>query len=1162
MSDTISVLFASGDDAADRLWQRWRDGPHPDLDAFLTEVGPLSPRELAALLRVDQRARWQAGERVPAESYLRRYKALEADPDCALDLIYGEFLLREKRDETPPLEEYLWRFPEHAAQLRPQVELHRALASAAEPGTGGEPPAAETLDDTPPELDAAGGQGPWPQVAGYDILGELGRGGMGVVYQARQRSLNRVVALKMLLAGPHADPDQRARFRAEAEAVARLQHPHIVQIHEVGEADGRPFLSLEFVDGGTLKDRLSGAPQPARESARLVETLARAVHHAHEHGVLHRDLKPANVLLVACGLGDGGPEAAKPQAASVVPKITDFGLAKQLPGPGRSGSGGRTESGAILGTPSYMAPEQAAGRLKDVGPAADVYALGAVLYELLTGRPPFQGETPLDTLQQVASDEPVPPRQLQPKLPRDLETICLKCLGKEPARRYESAAVLADDLRRFLDDRPIRARRAGAAERLWRMARRSPVAAALTATAALSLVAGTLVSLYFAVQAGRSATRADQDRQRADERTADAETQLYIAHMNLAQVGYDDNQVSQVVPLLDRWRQPSSAGRDLRGWEWYLLDRQCHTELLNLAGNFSQLQSLAYSPDGRWLAVGQAKGVQLWDAASGREVRTLTGPRDLVTAVAFSPDGQQVAAGGRENLLWLWDAQTGRCLHTLAGHTGSVDSLAFTPDGTRLASAGLDRTVRFWEVGSGRELPALRRVLGRPIQLAFSPQGQTQALLGADLELWDGAGDQPPRRVGPPGLRPRAAAFSPDGALIAEAGGNVVSVWDVKTGQARFSYFGHTGPVLGVAYSADGSRLASCGRDQTVRVWDGRTGHLLSTFKGHTAAVYGVAFAPDGLRVASTGWDGTVRVWDAVAAANPCVVTGHANNVWSLVFAPDGRWVASASEDGTVHLTGVADGRLRLGYSPEEAAVTAVIHVAVSPDGRLLATAGRGPDIVLCEAASGRQAARLKGQTAAVHGVAFSPDGTRLASIYADGTLRVWDLAAGPAALPPVRHPGDMDAVAWSPDGTYLVTGDEHGAICLWDPGSGQQIGTLAGHSGSVHGLAFNRDGSRLASAGGDQTVRVWDPSDGRELLVLRGHAAAVNGVAFHPDGTRLASAGDDNTVRLWDLATGQGVFTLRDFTSDVTAVAFSPDGRRLAATAGLYVKIWDGTPR
>jgi WD40 repeat protein len=1159
MSDTTSIPSASGEDAADRLWRLWRDGPPPDLDAFLAQAGPLRAGELAAVLRADQRARWQAGERVPAECYLRRYAGLETEPDSALDLIYGEFLLREKRGEAPALEEYLWRFPEHAAALRPQVELHRALAPAAEAGPGGAPPAGETLDDAAPEPGPASKEPSWPEVAGYDILGELGRGGMGVVYQARQRSLNRVVALKMLLAGPHADPDQRARFRAEAEAVARVQHPHIVQIYEVGEADGRPFLSLEFVEGGTLKDRMSGAPQLARESARLVETLARAVHHAHEHGVLHRDLKPANVLLSFSGRSPSGAPLCERPLNEVVPKITDFGLAKQLPGPGKSAAGGRTESGAIVGTPSYMAPEQAAGRLKEVGPAADTYALGAILYELLTGRAPFQGETPLDTLQQVAADEPVPPRQLQPKVPRDLETICLKCLGKEPGRRYAGAADLADDLRRFLDNRPIRARRAGAAERLWRLARRSPVAAALTATAALSLVAGTLFSLHFAVQAGRSATQADQERERADDRTADAEAQLYVAQMNLAQVGWDDNQLSQALAQLDRWRQPSSAGRDLRGWEWHLLDRQCHAELLSLAGNFSQLQGVAYSPDGRWLAVGEGKDVRLWDAASGREVRTLTGPPDLVTVVAFSHDSQKLAAGGRDGAVWLWDAQTGRGLHTLAGHTGGVKSLAFTPDGTRLTATGLDKTARLWDVRSGREVRTLRHVDDRLRYLVVSPDGQTLALLGKDLEVWDTTGERPPRRVGPAGLAPSEAAFSPDGTLIAEGHDNFIGVWDVHTGQPRFAYFGHTGWVRGLAYNADGSRLASCAQDQTVRVWDGHTGHLLRTFKGHTAAVYGVAYAPDGLRVASAGWDGTVKVWDVIGTANPRAVTGHTDAVGSLAFDPAGRWLASAGEDGIVQLVDAADGRMLRAFPSQQAAVT---NMAVSPDGLWLASAGRGPDIVLREAESGREALRLKGQTGILQGVAFSPDGTRLASGSADGMLRVWDLAAGRVVLPPVRSGDGLEVVAWNPDGTYLATGAEHGAICLWDPGSGQRIRTLPGHSGPVNGLAFSQDGARLASAGYDQTVRVWDPANGQELLVLRGHAAMATGVAFNPEGTRLASASFDQTVRLWDLATGQGVYTLRDFTHPVSAVAFSPDGRRLAATDGPDIKIWDGTPR
>jgi hypothetical protein len=311
-------------------------------------------------------------------------------------------------------------------------------------------------------------------VPGYEVLEELGRGGMGVVYRARQTSLGRTVALKMILSGPHAGVADLARFRAEAQAVARLQHPNIVQVHEVGEHGGLPFFSLEFVEGGSLASRLDGTPWQPAEAARLVLTLARAVGHAHARGVVHRDLKPGNTLLAADG----------------TPKVTDFGLAKRLAGePGAPATGdGLTQSGAILGTPSYMAPEQAAGKAKDVGPAADVYALGAIFYELLTGRPPFRGPTPLDTVRQVLADEPVPPRRLNPRVGRDPDTVCLKCLEKDPARRYASAEALADDLRRYLRGEAIRARPVPWWDRAWRWCRRRPGAAAAAAVAALAVL--------------------------------------------------------------------------------------------------------------------------------------------------------------------------------------------------------------------------------------------------------------------------------------------------------------------------------------------------------------------------------------------------------------------------------------------------------------------------------------------------------------------------------------------------------------------------------------------------------------------------------------------------------------------------------------------------
>jgi serine/threonine-protein kinase len=420
---------------------------------------------------------------MPVETYLQQQPALRSDSDKVLDLIYQEILLREEEGERPLLAEYCQRFPHLADQLALQFELDGALDSkllAASPALHGVPA-------TIPVSDAEPGTA-LPSLPGYDVLEVLGRGGMGVVYKARQASLNRLVALKMILSGVHAGPQELARFRTEAEAAARLQHPNIVQVYEIGTHDGRPFIVLELVDGNLAK-HLAGTPLPARQAAQWLETLARAVHYAHQRGIVHRDLKPANVLLNRDG----------------ILKITDFGMAKIVAGR----AAGQTQSGAVLGTPSYMAPEQAAGKTRQIEPATDVYGLGAILYELLTGRPPFQAATVQETLDQVRLHEPLPPSRLQAKVPRDLETTCLTCLQKEPARRYASAEALAEDLRAFLGGEPIRSRPASRWERLVRWGRRRPAEALLLGTAAMILIgfgAGSLWShtLVVAAVAGLS----------------------------------------------------------------------------------------------------------------------------------------------------------------------------------------------------------------------------------------------------------------------------------------------------------------------------------------------------------------------------------------------------------------------------------------------------------------------------------------------------------------------------------------------------------------------------------------------------------------------------------------------------------------------------------
>jgi serine/threonine protein kinase/predicted Zn-dependent protease len=462
----------------------------------------MTDHEPVVQLRADQCRRWRSGERVLVESYLERHAALRENSEAVLELILNEVILREAAGESPALEEYLQRFSWLEEDLQLLFEVHQGLAPAAEPApdtvTDHADAGSATWWDHPPRVASASASEPAAiAVPGYEILSELGRGGMGVVYLARHIGLKRAVALKMVLAGAHAQPEVLARFQTEAEAVARLKHPHIVQIYEVGERDGCPYLCLELVEGGSLEKKLKGAPQPAREAARLVETLARAMQHVHQHGILHRDLKPSNILLTA----DGNP------------KITDFGLAKLL-----DSDLLRTPSEAVLGTPSYMAPEQADGRSRAISTLSDVYALGAILYELLTGRPPFRAATPWDTIKQVISQEPLAPTRLQPKVPRDLETICLKCLEKEPHRRYADAGALADDLARFQAGEPIRARPINTVQRAIKWARRRPAIAGLTGVVATLLLI--LVPLVLWIDATSRLRRAAELRQNTLDRIA------------------------------------------------------------------------------------------------------------------------------------------------------------------------------------------------------------------------------------------------------------------------------------------------------------------------------------------------------------------------------------------------------------------------------------------------------------------------------------------------------------------------------------------------------------------------------------------------------------------------------------------------------------------
>ena len=820
----------------------------------------------------------------------------------SLDDLLAECIAAEESGRAIDADALSRQHPEHAVELRKFLANRDQMRRLAEPLQGAAAGAARRNGHALGKVRYFGD---------YELVQEIAAGGMGIVYKARQVSLNRVVAVKMILRGTLASEDDVKRFRAEAEAAANLQHPGIVAIHEVGLHEGQHYFSMDYVEGPNLAQLPRENPLSARQAAEYVRDAADAVHYAHQQGTLHRDLKPSNILIDRQGRV----------------RITDFGLAKRI-----EGNSDLTLTGQVLGTPSYMPPEQALGKRSLIGTASDVYSLGAVLYELLTGRPPFRGESPGETLRQVETLDPVSPRLLNPTTPRDLETICLKCLEKEPHKRYLTAQHLADDLGRWFTGHEILARPASPLSRAAKWIKRRPAIAALIAASVIAAIAmtGAAVAVWYNGQLQMALSDAKVQRNKAESLLEEVESagkvevklrkekERLLAEAVAAKIAEesarkiaDQNLYLYRIALADREliAGNSSAAKDildecpasLRHWEWHYSDRRSRGEkvVITIEAHPLEIYQVSFSPDGQWIAsAGRDGQVGLWNVDDGKLVTTLKGEIGSFFGIAFSPDGSLLAAAGGDanyqrdipGKIMVWDLASRVLKLTITGHTKGVCSVAFDRKGERLTSASFDNTVRVWDVTDGRL-----------IQQLTSNGSQVGAY----------------------------STFSPDGKLLAVGlRSGPLTVWDATTWNRLFTANAHDGKTPGsgrwgpfrIAFSPDSRSVLSTyqSRENGIQLRDAKTGAATQTFgvrqaresrleRSHADYVYELAYSPDGRRLATSGGNGTVKIWD-MSAFREVLELGHADSLFSVQFSPDGRRLAI----GSGVWTGKAPGRITI----------------------------------------------------------------------------------------------------------------------------------------------------------------------------------------------------------------------------------------------------------
>jgi WD40 repeat protein/serine/threonine protein kinase len=1152
--------------------------------------------------------------------------------------IADEFVQAFRQGQRPSVEEFARRYPEHAVEIH---DMLPALLLMEQAKTG------DHSQAQPRPAQASAAAPPLRQLGDYQILRQVGRGGMGVVYEAQQLSLGRHVAIKVLPAHALLDARHLARFQREARSAAKLHHTNIVPVFGVGEQDGLHYYVMQFIQGlgldvvldelrrlrqprgqqaltqadapgrptnvtrdisavAVARGLLSGEfhlPEPvpalttaapaepaagadigAPSSARAADTsatihlpgqtetstlsesggqywqsvarvgmqVADALAHAAGQGVLHRDIKPSNLLL-----DDTGHVW-----------VTDFGLAKA------AGDGDDlTHTGDLVGTLRYMAPERFNGQ-GDL--RSDVYSLGLTLYEILVLRPAFDEGDRNKLVKEVLHGEPVQPRKLNPSVPRDLETVVLKAIARDPAHRYQSPAEMADDLKRFVEDRPVGARRVSEGERLWRWCRRNPLPAGLLATVAILLVGVASVATVAAIRiagARDEATRNAQEaleakenegaqRQLAEVRAKESRHRLIQLHVANGTRLLEDGDLFGALPWLTEALalDQGDVSREERHRTRIAAVLAPTPRLLHLWQHDHEVEHVAFSPDGRRIVTASKDHTaRVWDASTGEAVTPPLRHGHIVSKAAFSPDDRRVVTASHDRTAQVWEVSSGQPVSPALRHDDPVLDASFSPDGRWVVTASADGTARLWDAVTGRPRTPPLKHASWLCAASFSPDGRYVVTASDDhtAQVWDAATGQPTASALRHGAAVMSAAFSPDGHLVITASNDhTARLWDAATSQPVGPPLEHGDNVIRAAFSPDGRYISTCSYDTTARVWDAATGRPVSPPLKHPNSVHSASFSPDGRYVVTRSNDHTARVWEAATGEAVTPPLRHNSRVSSACFSLDGHRVVTSSEDWTARLwdiagRGVAPVTVRHGRE--------VWCTAISPDGRSLVTASGDGTAQVWSAVSGQPVTGPLRHDAAVRHASFSPDGHRVVTASDDRTARVWDTATGRELIPPLRHPRGVVQATFSPEGNRVLTASADGTAQVWDAHTGAPLGPGLQHRDRLYAAAFSPDGRRVLTASGDGTARVWDAATGALRTPPLEHQGAVEAASFSPDGRRVVTASADYSARVWDAETGAPLTVPLRHGSGVAAASFSPDGRRVVTGSRQgTARVWD----